>query len=103
MGDFIGLTAVCLIFGIPLLAVWTEHKRKLMEMQLRLGKGIDENLRAELEAMKNEIRSLRDTTTQFDISFDTALQRVDARVSNMETRAIAAKSDEQNPYSIGNR
>lgn len=35
MGEFIGLVAVLMIFGIPLSAIWTNHRRKVAEMQIR--------------------------------------------------------------------
>ena len=34
MGELIGLVAVVMIFGIPLLSIWTRHQRKVAEMQV---------------------------------------------------------------------
>lgn len=34
MGELIGLVAVVMIFGIPLLSIWTKHQRKVAEMQV---------------------------------------------------------------------
>ncbi len=34
MGELIGLVSVVLIFGIPLVAIWTSHKQKLAKMQI---------------------------------------------------------------------
>ena len=34
MGELIGLAAVVLIFGIPLLAIWTSHQQKIAKMQV---------------------------------------------------------------------
>ena len=45
-------------------------------------------LRQEVTTMKEELRSLRDTTTQYDMSFDTALQRVEQRMSHLEQQQI---------------
>lgn len=35
MGEFIGLVSVVLIFGIPIVAIWTKHRKEMMEMQLK--------------------------------------------------------------------
>ena len=34
MGELIGLVAVVMIFGIPLLGIWSSHQRKIAEMRL---------------------------------------------------------------------
>ena len=41
-------------------------------------------LRQEVSALRQELHSLRDTSTQYDMSFDTALQRVEQRIGRIE-------------------
>ena len=85
MGEFIGLVAVVLIFGTGFMAVWGEHQRKLLEARARLGNQ-DSGTLEELQRLRKEVQELRDTTTRYDMSFDTALQRIESRVSNVEQR-----------------
>lgn len=59
MENLIGLVAVTLIFGIPIVAIFSSHKRRMLEMQLLHGQGTQQNSR-ELEAMKVELRELRE-------------------------------------------
>jgi len=83
--------------AIPIVAIWTTHKRKVLEMQIQLRGGVDDNVRAELNALREEVRSLRDTSMQYDISFDTALQRMERRMLSVEGRAnTSAQEDPQN-------
>ena len=84
----VGLVAIVMIFSIPLAGIITEHNKKILELKLRLQGQGDAGLRAELEALKAEVHSLRDTSTQYDLSFDTALQRMEARVEGLERRSI---------------
>ena len=35
MGEFIGLVAVVMIFGIPSLAIWTSHRQKIAKMEVQ--------------------------------------------------------------------
>jgi hypothetical protein len=93
MGEVIGLVAVSLIFGIPIVKIWTDHQRKVLEMKLRLHNQGDSGVRAELEALRQELHSLRDTSTQYDLSFDTALQRMEHRVEAIERRGQVAQSE----------
>jgi uncharacterized protein YlxW (UPF0749 family) len=58
----------------------------MMEMKLQMQSQGDSNLQAQVEALRQEVRSLRDTTMQYDLSFDTALQRMEARVESLERR-----------------
>jgi len=92
MGEIIGLVAVSLIFGIPIVKIWTDHQRKVLEMKLQLRNQGDTGLRAEFEALKQEVRSLRDTSTQYDLSFDTALVRMEHRVEGVERNVQALQS-----------
>ena len=38
----------------------------------------------EIAGLKQEVAELRDTATRYDLSFDTALQRIDRRVDHLE-------------------
>ena len=90
MGEFVGLIAILCVFGIPLSAIWGHNRRKMMELKYRLNKGDDASVHAAVEALRAEVRALRDTSMQYDISFDSALQRVESRVDQMERRALSA-------------
>jgi hypothetical protein len=35
MGELIGLVAVVMIFGIPIVAIWTKHRKDMMQMELQ--------------------------------------------------------------------
>lgn len=82
--EVVNLVIFVLVFGIPLSAIWTSHSRKVLAMKLQLNSQGDNNLKSEVEALRSEIRSLRDTTMQYDLSFDTALQRVESRLDHVE-------------------
>ena len=43
-------------------------------------------LREEIRHLREEVKSLQDTTTQYDISFDSALQRMERRVETIEQK-----------------
>jgi hypothetical protein len=75
-----------LVFGIPLSLIWTHHRRKMLELQLRLKQENEGNVRGAVDALREEVRQLRDTTLQYDLSFDNALQRLEARVGHIERR-----------------
>ena len=64
-------------------------------MKLQLNNQGDSGVRAELEALRHEVRSLRDTSMQYDLSFDTALQRMEQRVERMERGALPIQSEDQ--------
>lgn len=75
------------IITVSLSGIWTRHKRKMMELQLQMRQAGDANLQATVEALREEVRALRDTTMQYDLSFDTALQRMENRLGALEQRA----------------
>jgi hypothetical protein len=71
---------------IPIVAIVMSFKYKAKELELKAGRGGDPNVVSALEDMKRQIADLRDTTTRYDMSFDSALQRIESRVGNLENR-----------------
>lgn len=96
-GNFIGLVATIMVFSVPLSAIWLSHQKKMAELQLKLRQGGQDNtLRASVEALREEVRALRDTTTQYDLSFDTALQNIENRVQAVERQNYIAPQYQMN-------
>ena len=91
MGDLPGVLAILMVFGIPMLAIWTGHRRKMLELQLQMRGQVDTNANAEIAALREEVRALRDTTMQYDLSFDAALQRMERRVQDLETQSTSLR------------
>lgn len=87
--------------GIPITAIWAAHQRKMLEMKLKMGGQTDVHTKAAVDALREEIKSLRDTTLQYDLSFDTALQRMEQRVEGVERRVQAAEQGVPNELRAG--
>ncbi|MDE2125717.1 MAG: hypothetical protein KGJ62_03930 [Armatimonadetes bacterium] len=85
-----GTLAIMLSLGIPLAAIITNHFYKLARLRAQSRTGLDSGTRAAIESLRQEVATLRDTTMQYDLSFDTALQRIDSRVTGLERRLSAA-------------
>jgi Tfp pilus assembly protein PilO len=81
---FLIISVPLLILSIPLLAIWTHHRRKMEELRARREINTSEAVKAEFAAVRAEIQSLRDTSMQYDLSFDTNLQQLERRVAQME-------------------
>lgn len=86
MGDLVGLTAVLLIFGTPIIAILSTHHRKLVEIKARMKARLDQEVKAEIQALRQEIMELRDTTSQYDIGFDNSLKQLETQVQQMDQR-----------------
>ena len=87
MAIFFAVIIVGIVFSIPLALIMTYHKRKMEEIRLkRMGMMTDE-VKAEFAALRGEISALRDTTMQYDLSFDTNLQRMERRLEHLERQA----------------
>jgi uncharacterized protein YlxW (UPF0749 family) len=82
MAGLLGL----LVLMIPFFAIWTYHKRKMEELRLRGEQQIAAQTQAALDSLRAEMAALRDTTTEYDMSFDTALRRIESRVERVEQR-----------------
>ena len=72
MGELIGLVAVVMIFGIPLLAIWTKHRKELAEMTPPGDRDEVAQLRAETRELNDRLRVLECIVT--DKGYDVATQ-----------------------------
>jgi hypothetical protein len=86
MREFMILAIILAVLSIPLIAIITEHYRKMVEMKMRMGEPVDRNVLQALGEVKEQLAELRDTTTRYDLSFDTALQRLEGRMNSLEQR-----------------
>ncbi len=97
-GELIPIIAIIMGCSIPISRIWADHQRKVLELKLKLQNQGDSGLRAEVDALRQEVRALRDTSMQYDLSFDTALQRMEKRVEAVERRnsGVATESNTVN-------
>lgn len=79
----LGLPVVALV-AVPMFMVWSHHRRKMEELRLKEHRLIADDIHAEFKAIRKEIQELRDTTMQYDLSFDTALHQVEHRLKHLE-------------------
>lgn len=91
-GELIGLVAVCLIFGPGILAVWSSHKRKLAELEIRKMEAMGSSTNAHLDSLRKELSDLRQTSTGFDLSLDANLQNLQQRIAYLEQRVQELES-----------
>lgn len=79
--------------SIPLLAIGgsivqnvMKSQERRMEMRLRAQQGQNEDVTRQLEALRAEVAGLRDTSTQFDMSLEHSVERLEERVGRIETK-----------------
>jgi hypothetical protein len=63
-----------------------KQQARIAELQMMRGQGVDGNVASEIRQLREQLHELRDTTTRYDMSFDSALQRLESRVSHLETQ-----------------
>ncbi len=81
-----------LLLLLPFYAIWTFHRRKLEEIRVQGKVQVADETQRVLEEFRKELHALRDTTTNYDVSFDNALHRIEARMSHLEAKVAASES-----------
>jgi hypothetical protein len=89
-----GAIAIVMVFSIPLVAIITGHMRKMAELKLRLQQERSTGSDNEFTGLRQQLTDLRDLTTKYDLSFDQALQRIEARTARLEERVDALERTE---------
>ena len=91
-----------MLLSIPIYALWSHHRRKMEELRLQHRGSLSEPVRAELNALREEVKQLRDTSMSYDISFDSALQRMEQRVSQIETQGRRQQTEPEREQTLYN-
>jgi len=91
MGELIGLVSVVLIFGIPLVAIWTKHRKEMMQMQLQATAEKAAQYAASNQELEDRVRVLERIVT--DKGYDVATQIEALR----DARRIEARLDAPEP------
>lgn len=88
-----GLIVTVMVLAIPWYAISTYHRRKLEEIRAKQKVDIGVETRAAIDGLRQEMTALRDTSTQYDMSFDTALNRLDSRMAHLEHRVRTVEEE----------
>ena len=101
----LGVIFVGLVSIIGILAWHMQELEKIRARQGSEGTVQDsDELRAELNALKEQVLALRDTTTKFDLSFDSALDSMEERMKRVEERQLTQSyqtSDDAQKLTLG--
>jgi glucose-6-phosphate-specific signal transduction histidine kinase len=88
MGELIPLAAIVCIFGpalfIPITAMVLRHRKEMLEMELERRRLSNQEVVAQIEAIRQELAQLRDTSTQYDMSLQMTLETLQERVRLLE-------------------
>ncbi len=91
IGFFGGISAIILASSKARI----DKMRAERQLWQQPGQQSDTAVLAELKAMQQQIAEMQSTSHQFDLSFDEALNRLESRVSRIETKAAAVSTTSQ--------
>ncbi|HEX7710823.1 MAG TPA: hypothetical protein VF418_07770 [Sphingomonadaceae bacterium] len=89
MGDLIGLAAVVMIFGIPLLAIWTRHQAQMADRKSGMDDAQVRQLVGQVEMLQDRVQVLERIIT--DRGYDVATQIEALR----DTRRIEERAEQR--------
>jgi hypothetical protein len=72
MGDLIPIVAILMVFGIPMLAIWTKHRKEMMQMQVNTTAEKAAQYAASNKELEDRVRVLERIVT--DGGYDVATQ-----------------------------
>lgn len=72
MGELIPFFAIAMVFGIPMLAIWTKHRKDVMEVQARTTAEKAAQYAASNKELEDRVRVLERIVT--DKGYDVATQ-----------------------------
>ena len=84
----IPISAIVLGVGSGIVQSILKSQERRMELRLKAQKGQNGDVVKQFEALRAEIAALRDTTTQYDMTNDQIVQRLEERLSRLEVRTV---------------
>lgn len=106
LGEMIPITAIVLGIGAGIVKTITNSQERRLEMRLRLQQSQSNATSEQIAALRQEIAALRDTSTQFDMSLEQTVQRLEDRLGRLETKNAAQSATpttEDTPQRVGLR
>ena len=89
MGDLIPIVAILMIFGIPMLAIWTKHRKEVMQMQANITAEKAAQYATSNKELEDRVRVLERIVT--DGGYDVATQIEALR----DTRRVEERLEDQ--------
>ena len=102
----IPITAIVFGIGSSIIKSVLRSQERRLEMRLQTQQGQNDVVTQQLAALRAEIAALRDTSTQFDMSLENTVQRLEERVSRIEARTtsrIVTPAAEEPSQQVGTR
>ena len=95
MGEYVAVLSILLVFSIPILAIWTKHRKDVMQMSLAATAEKAAQYAANNQALEGRLRVLERIVT--DRGYDVATQiealrdqrRVENELEQLEDRSEA--------------
>jgi sensor histidine kinase regulating citrate/malate metabolism len=88
MEDIVGLALIMCIVGpvlfVPITAMVLKHRKEMLQMELERRRLSNQEVIAQIEAIRQELAQLRDTSTQYDMSLQANLEMLQERVRLLE-------------------
>jgi hypothetical protein len=72
MGELIPIVAILMVFGVPMLAIWTKHRKEVMQMELQATAEKAAQYAASNKELEDRVRVLERIVT--DGGYDVATQ-----------------------------
>ncbi|MFN7016819.1 MAG: hypothetical protein ACK4P5_06625 [Fimbriimonadales bacterium] len=86
--DIVALAVVIGIFGagllIPITAMVIKHRKEMMQLELEKRRLSNQEIAKQIEALREELAQLRETSTQYDLSLQANLESLQERVRHLE-------------------
>ncbi len=89
LGPLIPLAAIVLGIGGGIIRSILASQERRLDLRLQAQQGQNEDVTRQLAALRTEIASLRDTSTQFDMSIEHSVQRLEEKVARLESKGQA--------------
>nr|WP_166181061.1 hypothetical protein [Altererythrobacter segetis] len=89
MGELIPIAAILMVFGIPMLAIWTKHRKEMMQMQANTTAEKAAQYAASNKELEDRVRVLERIVT--DGGYDVATQIEALR----DTRRVEERLEDQ--------
>lgn len=96
MDELAILAIIVLIFGRPMVNTITRNQRKMLKMRLAARQpAVDTTWKQEAERLQRELNSVRETSTNYALSLEATISRLERRLEHVEMRSVSSMSDDK--------